>query len=97
MDSPLSQGLNWIAAVLSGPVAMGLGIIAVSLLGFATLSGHLDKRRAAHLLFGLSLVFAASALSLTVRGVVNEEEPGAAKDQTDPYASPPKSICWTCG
>jgi type IV secretory pathway VirB2 component (pilin) len=97
MDRPFVQILNWIAVWLSGPVALGLGIIAVSLLGFAILSGHLDKRCAIRVLLGLSLVFAAPTLSLALRDIVTGEEFEADKDQPEPKESPPKSICWTCG
>jgi TrbC/VIRB2 pilin len=78
----------WAEAVLTGPLATGLAVVAVAGLGYHLLSGQIVLRRAGQVLLGLFILFGAPTiareLSANLRG-----DPQAAPDQAGGAAVPP--------
>jgi type IV secretory pathway VirB2 component (pilin) len=54
--SALVNAASWIAALLTGPVATGLGVLAVAGIGFGLLSGHITFRRGVETVVGLFIL-----------------------------------------
>ncbi len=58
----LAGALQWLQALLLGPVASTIAIIAVAGIGYGLLSGRIDLRRAATVTMGCFLIFGAPAI-----------------------------------
>ncbi|MGH2361649.1 MAG: TrbC/VirB2 family protein [bacterium] len=57
--SAITSAVGWIEAVLLGPVATAVGVIAIASVGFAMLTGRLDVRQAARVIIGCFILFGA--------------------------------------
>jgi type IV secretory pathway VirB2 component (pilin) len=97
MESSLASALIWLSTVLTGPVAISLGILAVASLGIATLGGRIDFRKAVQILIGLFVLFAAPSIGLGLHGLVGGVEATPLPSNADSQQVRPHSICWTCG
>jgi type IV secretory pathway VirB2 component (pilin) len=66
-DSPrldaLTSAVSWLEGTLLGTVATTIAIIAVGSVGFLFLSGRIDVRRAAQVVFGCFVIFGASTIA----------------------------------
>lgn len=74
MTATLPTAVQWIEDVLLGPVASGLGVIAVAWLGFELLAGRIDWRRGLQVLLGLFVLFGAPTMVRELMGAVRGDE-----------------------
>jgi len=101
-NSPIASAAHWIEAVLLGPVALTIAILAVAAYGFLILSGHVDWRRGVRIVIGCFILFGAPLVATGIMGVSGS---GAADDaiamhEPPAYQPSPRqggAICWTCG
>ena len=61
--SPLVGAVQWIEALLLGPLALALGTIAVAAFGFLMLSGRVDVRTGARIVIGCFILFGARSIA----------------------------------
>lgn len=61
--STISAATDWLTAVLTGPLATALAVIAVAWLGLRLLGGELALRRGAIVVLGLFVVFSAPMIA----------------------------------
>ena len=88
--------MEWISAILLGPSATAVAVIAVACFGFLLLSGRLPVRRGILALFGCFILFAASALADALTGGFNTTDaepaplpvPQAQYSPTTPKVTP---------
>lgn len=59
----------WVQAVLMGPVATSIAVIAVASIGLMMLSGRMNVRRGATVLIGCFILFGAGAIAQGLRGL----------------------------
>lgn len=59
----------WVQAVLLGPVATSIAVIAVASIGLMMLSGRMNVRRGATVLIGCFILFGAGAIAQGLRGL----------------------------
>lgn len=62
-EHPILVAVSWIQAVLIGPVATSLAVIAVASIGLMMLSGRVNIRRGATVIIGCFVVFGAAAIA----------------------------------
>ncbi len=67
----LAVAAQWIAGVLTGPVATSLAIISIASLGYFMLNGRLDIRRGFRIVLGCFILFGAPALALGFRSATH--------------------------
>ncbi len=98
MDAALPAMTAWLADLATGPVATGLGILAMMALGLAALLGNLDKAKAVRAVFGLALVFAAPVLARQIALVSPRQAaaPPHTESSRDQGVVASGAICWTC-
>jgi type IV secretory pathway VirB2 component (pilin) len=82
--------VQWLQATLLGTLATAVGVIAVACVGLLLLSGRIDVRRGAQVIFGCFILFGASAIAA---GVVRAAQDlnGLAENVAPPptlYVSP---------
>lgn len=65
--SPIGAGAAWLMAILSGPLATTIAVIAVASVGFAMLSGRIELRRGFAVLLGSFILFGAGSIA---RGLI---------------------------
>lgn len=74
MDSassgPLGAAILWIVGLLSGSLALEVAVIAVAGIGFLALEGRIELRRAAAVIIGCFLIFAASRIASGFYGTI---------------------------
>ena len=61
--SPLVGAAHWVEQLLTGTVATTVAVIAVAWLGYLTLSGRIDLRRALATLLGCFVLFGAPVIA----------------------------------
>lgn len=71
--SPLVGAASWVEQLLTGTVATTVAVIAVAWLGYLTLSGRIDLRRALTILLGCFILFGAPVIA---QGVLRLTEAG---------------------
>lgn len=79
--SSIYGALSWLEGTLLGPIATAIAVLAIVAMGFALLSGRIDARRAARLIFGCFIVFGASALAQGILGTFSPRDNGAGSSQ----------------
>ena len=91
-DEPLSGagaiGLatGWIEGTLLGTVATTVAVIAVAVVGVMMLTGRIDVRRAAQVVFGCFIIFGASTIARGILGATS----GSASGELAGSAPPPQ-------
>lgn len=63
--------VEWVQAVLLGPVALSIAVIAVAFVGFAMLSGRTNVRRGATIILGCFIVFGSASIAQGLRGLAD--------------------------
>lgn len=65
LDQPnaLTAAVGWLEGVFLGSVATTLAVIAVATMGFLMITGRIDVRRAAQVVFGCFIIFGASTIA----------------------------------
>ncbi|MEC7796870.1 MAG: TrbC/VirB2 family protein [Pseudomonadota bacterium] len=80
----LSVAAQWIADVLTGPVATSLAVISIAALGYLMLNGRLDLRRGLRIVLGCFILFGAPTIALGLRNAT----PALARErQQEPQMS----------
>jgi type IV secretion system protein VirB2 len=64
----VAAAVQWLQGTLLGSIATTIAVIAVACVGILLVSGRLDVRRAAQVIFGCFTIFGASAIA---SGLVN--------------------------
>ena len=100
LDS-IAAAANWITEVLTGPIAIALGTLALASIGFAALTGRLNVAHTMRIVLGLFVLFGASQIAAELRSASiakysNEAFQSAAIPNQTGTAQKPNTICWTC-
>ena len=95
------NSLDWLVELMIGPVAIAIGTIAVCIIGFVALTGHINQARLIGIVLGLCIVFAAPQIAeaLRSRTPVAVGAPERAEDSSSKMNQErerPRTICWTC-
>ncbi|WAC59781.1 TrbC/VirB2 family protein [Brevundimonas sp. SL130] len=77
----LSVAAQWIADVLTGPVATSLAVISIAALGYLILNGRLDLRRGLRIVLGCFILFGAPTIALGFRDATHNLERERATPQ----------------
>lgn len=81
-----AAAVEWLQGTLLGTLAISVAVVAVASVGLLLLSGRIDMRRAAQVIFGCFILFGASSIAAGImRGVGSEEGESAA------VAAPPQA------
>lgn len=67
-SGPIAAAVNWVLAVMTGPIAISVGVIAVAFVGFMMLTGRLNWKYGLTVLVGLFIVFGAPAIVAGIQG-----------------------------
>jgi type IV secretory pathway VirB2 component (pilin) len=70
----LAVAAQWIADVLTGPVATSLAVISIAALGYLMLSGRLEIRRGLRIVLGCFILFSAPTIALGLRNATHDLE-----------------------
>jgi type IV secretory pathway VirB2 component (pilin) len=81
------SAVGWLERTLLGTVAIDVAIIAVASIGFLMLTGRIDLRRAAHVVFGCFIIFGASNIAHEIVSVLSGS--GSASEAAHPPPQPP--------
>jgi type IV secretory pathway VirB2 component (pilin) len=68
---PLSAAVAWLQNTLLGTIATSVAVIAVASVGFLMLTGRVDIRRAAQVIFGCFILFGASSIAQGIMGMAS--------------------------
>jgi hypothetical protein len=85
----IAAALNWLEAALLGSIATTIAIIAVACFGLLMLSGRIEMRRGAQLIFGCFILFGASSIAAGIMRVANDRD---ADPSVSPAPPPPPPI-----
>lgn len=90
----LGAAVEWLQALLLGSVATTIAVLAVASVGFLLLSGRIDLRRGAQVVFGCFILFGASTIATGIMRRI-EGTQSTASAEALPAASPPLSVATT--
>lgn len=76
--SAIAAATDWIGNLLFGPLATTIAIIAIAWVGLAMLSGRIELRRGASVVFGCFLLFGAKGIADGLRTTALSPPPVAA-------------------
>ena len=65
---PIAAAVGWVLAVMTGPIAISVGVIAVAFVGFMMLTGRLNWKHGLTVLVGLFIVFGAPSIVTGIQG-----------------------------
>jgi type IV secretory pathway VirB2 component (pilin) len=82
----IAAALNWLEAALLGSIATTIAIIAVACFGLLMLSGRIEMRRGAQLIFGCFILFGASSIAA---GIMRGANDGDTAPSVSPAPPPP--------
>jgi type IV secretion system protein VirB2 len=68
-----AAAVQWLESTILGTVATAIAVIAVASVGFLLLSGRVDVRRAAQVIFGCFILFGASSIAAGIMRAVNAD------------------------
>jgi type IV secretory pathway VirB2 component (pilin) len=83
-SSVIATAVRWLQGTLLGSVATALAVIAVATVGMLLLSGRIDVRRGAQVIFGCFILFGASSIAAGIVRVVQGDN-----TPSDMAAAPP--------
>jgi type IV secretory pathway VirB2 component (pilin) len=85
--SALLRAAHWIEAVMLGPIATTVAVLAIASLGFAMLSGRLSVRHGLTAVLGCFVTFGAASIAYGIAGLAQGQ--GAAVAAVDPVPTMP--------
>jgi type IV secretory pathway VirB2 component (pilin) len=88
----LPSAVDWMAAVLTGPLATGVAVIAVALFGFGMLTGRLDVKSGLRLVLGAFILFGAPSIAREIAGIVRGDGVAAPEDLVASQSPPPPAV-----
>ena len=87
-DAAFEGALGWVDAVLFGPVALSLCVIAVALVGMLALTGRLPSRQGLRVVLGCFILFGAPVIAAglldSASGLTEPQLPPAPVVAQDP-------------
>jgi type IV secretory pathway VirB2 component (pilin) len=75
---PLAAAIGWLQGTLLGTVATTLAVIAVAAVGMMMLTGRINLRRGASVVFGCFILFGASSIAGGIQSAVAAADLGSA-------------------
>jgi type IV secretory pathway VirB2 component (pilin) len=78
----LESAIGWLQGALLGTIATVVAIIAVATVGFMTVTGRMDVRRAVRVVFGCFIIFGASTIANGLIAAMSLS--GNSSDQSPP-------------
>jgi type IV secretory pathway VirB2 component (pilin) len=75
---PLAAAVGWLQGTLLGTVATTLAVIAVAAVGMMMLTGRINLRRGASVVFGCFILFGASSVAGGIQSAVAAADFGSA-------------------
>lgn len=91
MTNPITSALGWIEGTALGTVATAVAVVAAAWVGFLMLSGRIDIRRAAHVVFGCFIIFGASTIAAGIQAAIFGT-PELAPEEVDVTPPPPPAF-----
>jgi type IV secretion system protein VirB2 len=88
-QSAFAAAVQWLEGTLLGSLAMAIAVIAVACVGLLLLSGRIDVRRGAQVIFGCFILFGASSIAAGMMRIVGDENAPAA---VTPAPAPPSPV-----
>lgn len=76
--NPFAAAVQWLSGTLLGSVATAVAVIAVASFGVLLLSGRIDMRRGARMIFGCFILFGASSIAVGIMRA-SERTPSAVE------------------
>ncbi len=67
-ESTILGALRWVEAVVTGPLATGIAVLAVAGVGLFMLTGRIDYRRGIQTIVGCFVLFGAASISNGIIG-----------------------------
>lgn len=83
---------SWVEAVLLGPVATSIAVMAVGSIGLLMLSGRVRIRRGATVILGCFILFGAASIAQGLRGVATSLADTPAPQPVLAKAGPPIAL-----
>jgi hypothetical protein len=86
------SAIGWLEGTLLGTVATVAAIIAIASVGILMITGRIDVRRAAQVVFGCFIVFGASTIASGIMGALSgtaSRDLAQAPPPAPPLPSPP--------
>jgi len=93
--SAVGAALDWIERSLLGTVATSVAIIAVGSVGLLMLTGRIEVRRAAQVIFGCFVLFGASTIAAGILGMVTGPNPEFREPQVSAPPAPVAPVAVT--
>lgn len=84
----LLAAARWIEALLFGPLATSVAVVAVASVGLLMLSGRVNVRRGLTVILGCFILFGAGAIAQGLRGGVAMASEGAVQPAPPPSSAP---------
>ena len=81
-----AAAVQWLEGTLLGTVATAVAVIAVASVGLLLMSGRVDIRRGAQVIFGCFILFGASTIAA---GIMHMTDDGIAPQAPIPAPPPP--------
>ena len=88
-SNAFTAAVGWLEGALAGSIATTIAIIAIASIGFLMLTGRIDLRRAARVVFGCFIIFGASTIAQGIIGAVSGSGAGRELAQAPP---PPPAV-----
>lgn len=87
-----AAALQWLEGTLLGSVATAVAVIAVACVGILLLSGRIDVRRGAQVIFGCFILFGASTIAAGLMRAADDAASGRAVGAAAPLPAAPQTI-----
>ena len=71
--SPVANGVDWIAGLLTGSIAVTLCVLAVALVGFLMLGGRVPAKRSFRVVIGCFILLGSAQIALVLSGLASSE------------------------
>jgi type IV secretory pathway VirB2 component (pilin) len=84
----IASAVRWLQEALLGSIVTTIAIVAIASLGIFMLSGRIDVRRAAHVVFGCFIIFGASTIASGILSAISGRSDGRDVAQTVPPPLP---------
>lgn len=89
--SAIAAATDWVGNLLFGPLVTTIAVIAIACIGLAMLSGRIELRRGASVVFGCFLLFGAKGIADGFRASATSSPPPVAAVAPPPTFVPSSS------
>ena len=87
-ENPLVLVVFWIEGALLGNIATAVAVITIASVGFLMVTGRIDTRRAARVVFGCFIIFGASTIAGGILGAIQSGRGDSELAQAPPPPPP---------